>query len=113
MDYNLAFYTYFYGTNNNGAFTIPKLPSLKYKCYYYTNNPTMMDLLKDTHWIVIYDEKPIVDDLIESCMIGKHAKTMSHEYSELKDYDYVCFLDSKLGHVNEQFVENFIHKYFI
>ena len=46
-------------------------------------------------------------------MDGKHIKTMSHEYSELKNYDYLCFLDSKLGNVNEQFVENFIHKYFI
>jgi hypothetical protein len=100
--YNLAFYTYFYGSNNNEAFKIPKLPSLKYKCYFYTNNNTMIELLKSTNWIGIYDEKPIIDDLIQSCMIGKHIKVMSHEYSELKDYDYLCFLDSKLNQVNEQ-----------
>lgn len=33
--YNLSFYTYFYGSDNNPAFKIPELPSLKYKCYYY------------------------------------------------------------------------------
>jgi len=111
--YNLAFYTYFYGSNNNPAFKIPELPSLKYKCYYYTNNNTIMELLHHTEWIAIYDDKPTQDDLIESCMVGKHMKTMTHKYSELQNYDYVCFLDSKLAKVSEQFVEHFIHKYFI
>ena len=36
MDLNLAFYTCFYGSINNVAFKIPEIPSLKYKCYYYT-----------------------------------------------------------------------------
>ena len=111
--YNLAFYTYFYGSNNNSAFNIPPIPSLKYKCYYYTNNNTIFELLKNTNWIGIYDDKPTTDDVIESCMIGKHIKTMPHEYTELKDYDFLCFLDSKLAKVNETFVENFINKYFI
>ena len=111
--YNLAFYTYFYGTDSNEAFKIPELPSLKYKCYYYTNNIIIIELLKATEWIAIYDEKLMTDDLVQSSMVGKHLKVMSHEYSELKDYDYLCFLDSKLDHVNEEFVEKFIHKYFI
>jgi len=111
--YNLAFYTYFYGSNNNTAFKIPELPSLKYKCYYYTNNIDMIEVLKQTEWIGIYDDKPMSDDLIESCMVGKHTKTMSHEYYELKDYDYLCYFDSKVGKVNENFVEKYIHKYFI
>ena len=111
--FNLAFYTYFYGSNDNGAFKIPKAPSFKYKCYYYTNNITILEYLKDTNWIGIYDNKPTKDDLIESCMVGKHIKTMPHEYTDLKEYDYLCFLDSKLEKVNEEFVENFITRYFI
>ena len=111
--YNLAFYTYFYGSDNNSTFKIPELPSLKYKCYYYTNNQTIFGMLKDTNWIGIYIDISINDDLIQSCMIGKHLKTMPQEYNELKEYDYLCFLDSKLDKVNEQFVEDFIHKYFI
>ena len=113
ININLAFYTYFYGSNNNPAFKIPELPSLKYKCYYYTNNSTMIEKIKKTNWIGIYDEKPTTDDLIESCMVGKHIKTMPQEYTELKDYDYLCFLDSKSEKINETFVENFITKYFI
>jgi hypothetical protein len=112
-NYNLAFYCYFYGSNNNPAFMIPELPSLKYKCYYFTNNKLIFDKLKNTNWIGIYDDKPTTDDLIESCMIGKHVKTKPHEYSELKNYDYLCYLDSALKKVSETFVENFIQKYFI
>ena len=113
MNYNLAFYTYFYGSNNNPAFRIPEIPSLKYKCYYFTNNSTMIENLKGTNWIGIYDENPTTDDIIESCMVGKYIKTMPNEYTDLKEYDYLCFLDSKLEKVNEEFVENFITKYFI
>uniref|UniRef100_A0A6C0J5X3 DUF616 domain-containing protein n=1 Tax=viral metagenome TaxID=1070528 RepID=A0A6C0J5X3_9ZZZZ len=112
-DFNLAFYTCFYGSNNNPAFIIPNIPSTKYKCYYYTNNKTIFENLKNSKWIRIFDNKPTNDDLIESCMIGKHVKSMPHKYNELKDYDYVCFFDSKLSNINEIFVETFIIKYFI
>jgi len=109
----LAFYTYFYGSNSNRAFVIPIVPSLKYNCYYFTNNTKMIDQLKNTNWIGIYDNKPTNDDVIESCMIGKHIKTSPHEYKELQDYDYLCFLDSKLKKISESFVEHFIDKYFV
>lgn len=89
--FNLGFYTYFYGSNNNPAFRIPEIPSLKYKCYYFTNNSTMIENLKGTNWIGIYDENPTTDDIIESCMVGKHIKTMPNEYTDLKEYDYLCF----------------------
>jgi len=112
-EYNLAFYTYFYGSDYNHAFAIPKLPSLKYKCYYYTNNNKLYEMLKGTNWIAVYDDIKTTDDLIESCMVGKQIKTMPQERSELKDYDYLCFLDSKVNKVNEIFVENFISEYFI
>tara|TARA_Y100000310_G_C20232283_1_gene600799 strand:- start:22 stop:585 length:564 start_codon:yes stop_codon:yes gene_type:complete len=73
----------------------------------------MLEKIKSTNWIGIYDDKPTHDDLIESCMVGKHIKTSPHEYQELKDYSYLCFLDSKSAKVNETFVEDFITKYFI
>ena len=110
---DLAFYTYFYGSDNNKSFKIPEIPSLKYNCYYYTNNTNIFEKLKDTSWIGIYHDIPTNDDLIESCMVGKHIKTSPHKYKELKNYTYLCFLDSKLEKVNETFVENFITKYFI
>jgi hypothetical protein len=110
---NLAFYTYFYGSNENNAFKIPPLPSLKYKCYYFTNNKSILEQLTKTKWIAIYDDKPTRDDLIESCMAGKHIKTSPHDYPDLNNYDYLCFLDSKLSHVNEKFVEQYIIDYFV
>jgi hypothetical protein len=110
---NLAFYTYFYGNNNNNAFKIPEIPSNKYHCYYYTNNLSMLDLLKNTGWISIFIDFVSNDDLIESNMFGKHIKTCPHEYNELKEYDYLCFLDTKLDKVCEKIVENCINDYFI
>lgn len=110
---NLAFYTYFYGSNNNPAYKIPELPSTKYECYYFTNNNSIFEKLKNTNWIGVYDNKPTNDDLIESNMVGKRLKAMPQEYSELQSYDYLCFLDTKLINVNEVFVENMIKTYFI
>ena len=109
---NLAFYTYFYGSDNNKAFKIPDLPSLKYNCYYYTNNKLMLEKLKNTNWIAIYDDKPTKDDLIESCMAGKLIKACPEKYKELQQYDYLCFLDSK-KRFHEKVIEEFIQKYFI
>jgi hypothetical protein len=113
LNLNLAFYTYFYGSNNNVAFKIPNIPSLKYNCYYYTNNKNIFENLKDTNWIRIFVDKPTNDDLIESCMVGKHIKALPNEYTEINNYDYLCFLDSKSNKINEKFIENLIVKYFI
>jgi hypothetical protein len=110
---NLAFYTYFIGSNNNPAFKIPIIPSMKYKCYYYTNNKTILEQIKETDWIPIFIDIITTDDIYESNMFGKHIKTMPHLYDELKDYDYLCYLDSKLPKLSESFVENYIQKYFI
>lgn len=73
----------------------------------------MFERLQNTDWIGIYHDKQTKDDVIESCMVGKHIKAMPHEYNELKDYDYLCYMDSKLELVSETFVEEFIVKYFI
>uniref|UniRef100_A0A6C0IT44 Uncharacterized protein n=1 Tax=viral metagenome TaxID=1070528 RepID=A0A6C0IT44_9ZZZZ len=118
--YNLAFYTCFYGGNNNKAFKIPEIPSLKYKCYYFTNNKIILNRLQNTKWIGIFDNKQIMenndndnDNAIVSCMASKHVKVCPQEYNELKQYDYLCYLDSKLKKVNENFLEKYIHKFFI
>lgn len=110
---NLAFYTYFYGSDNNVAFKIPVIPSLKYNCYYYTNNKTMFEKIKETKWIGIFIDKQTIDETNESNMFGKHIKSCPHEYKELKDYDYLCFFDSKVENVSETGIEQFITKYFI
>jgi len=73
----------------------------------------MLEKLKETKWIGVFDDKPTTDDIIESNMVGKYIKACPHKYDELKNYDYLCYLDSKLGPVNETLVEEFIQKYFI
>jgi len=109
---NLAFYTYFYGTDQNVSFKIPNVPSSKYPCYYITNNEKMFAELQDTQWISVYDQKQCNDDLIECNMIGKYIKACPHQHETLKQYDYLCFFDSKLN-VDESFVEELIHKFLI
>jgi len=110
---NIAFYTCFYGTNNNPAFKIPEIPSEKYDCYYFSNNTKLLEKLNGTKWIGIYDNKPITNNSIESCMYGKHVKVVPEDFEVLKPYDYTCFLDSKLDKVSETFIETFIETYFI
>lgn len=113
MTLDLAFYTCFYGSDNNYSCLLPQVPSIKYNCYYYTNNNYIIECIKNTKWIGIFDDKPTKDDLIESCMIGKHVKTLPHKYKELQNYTYLCYLDSKINNINIEFVEDFINKYFI
>jgi hypothetical protein len=110
---DFAFYTCFYGGDNNPAFKIPETPSLNYDCYYYTNNTTILEKLKNTKWIPVYDDKPISQNYLESSMISKHIKALPNEYKELNKYPYVCYLDSKLNKVDEKFVEKMIIKYFV
>jgi hypothetical protein len=110
---NLAFYTCFYGSNNNAAFVIPELPSFKHPCFYYTNNKTIFETLKNTDWIGVWDDVQTTEDLVECSYVAKHVRVKTSEYKELQDYDYVCYLDSKLQKVNELFVEDLIAEYFI
>jgi hypothetical protein len=110
----LAFYTCFYGSSSNEAFSVPPLPSAKYDCFYFTNNHTIMERLRHTRWIGVYEpDKKMTEDVLESCMIGKHVKVLPHLYTELNNYDYTCFLDSKLAKVNETFVEDLIQRFFV
>lgn len=103
----LAFYTYFYGTDANMYFDMcfPQIPSKNYKCYYYTNNQSVYDKLKETNsWTVIFDDTHnlnIHDDTIDSNMAGKYIKTQPFEYSELQKYKYICYLDSTIEFYNQ------------
>jgi hypothetical protein len=112
MTVNLAFYTCFYGIEDNVAFKIPPIPSIDYPCFYYTNNQQMFDKIKETLWIGIYDDKPY-HNYFDSCMDSKNIKAMPHRYKELQQYDYTCYLDSKLGQVNVSFVLDYIETYFV
>jgi hypothetical protein len=109
---SLVFYTGFYGTKSNPAFVIPKVPSEKYHCYYFTNNREMLVRLRATKWIGILDNQPETDDEIVSTMYSKRMKAVPEQFEVLNKYDYTCYLDSKLN-VSESFVEKMIDTYFV
>ena len=112
---DLAFYTCFYGSNDNIAFKIPPLPSTKFDCYYFTNNNDMFKKIESSGWIPIYDidDKPVTTDIVASCMMGKEVKVSPDKNVILNKYKYTCFFDSKVPKVSEEFIQNMIKKYFI
>jgi hypothetical protein len=109
----LAFYTVFVGSDNNPSFMIPEVPSEKYESYYFTNNKNILKKIEDTKWIPVYLEIDETDDEIYSCMKAKDVKILTHKFEQLRDYQYTCFLDSKLPKVSETIVQRLIYKFFI
>tara|TARA_Y100001978_G_scaffold127158_1_gene113478 strand:+ start:3814 stop:4821 length:1008 start_codon:yes stop_codon:yes gene_type:complete len=114
-DYNfsLAFYTCFYGSDKNIRFQYHPPSSLKYDFYYFTNNKTMVNMLKDSKWIVIFDDVFILDDIIDSCMVAKYIKSSPHKFKQLQKYTYTCYHDNCLHKINIEGVERLIKSYFI
>jgi beta-1,4-mannosyl-glycoprotein beta-1,4-N-acetylglucosaminyltransferase len=112
-DKYLAYYTVFIGSDDNESFRIPEIPSLKYDCYYFTNNQSIVSRLEGTKWIPVFIEVEVEDDTIDSCMKAKAPKVLPHNYPELKEYTYTCFLDSKLGRLSDEVIENQIYNNFI
>ncbi len=122
---NIGFYTCFYGDNNNTAFQIPEIPvtidghggvphrQLNSKYYYYTNNKSLLAELEDTDWIGIFDDQPLTSSTLDSCMISKRIKAMPNEYLELRKYDYLCYLDSKVNQINEKVVLDLVSEHFM
>ena len=82
----------------------------------YLNNKNILEKLQisdNPKWIPIFDDKPINDDEVQSAMFSKKAKAVPEYFNVLNNYDYTCYLDSKLEKVSEKFVEKFINIYFI
>lgn len=105
----LAYYTCFLGNDSNWAFTIPKIPSEKYDCYYFTNNDKMFKILSNTKWIPIKLDIPIKNNNILDCMNTKPIRTCPHKIKELQGYKFICWLDSKLN-VDEHKVDQLIEQ---
>jgi hypothetical protein len=106
----LAYYTCFLGSKWNWSRMVPNLPSEKYDCYYFTNNEEMADhVSKTSKWIVVRMDIPIANNNIIDCMNTKELRTCPHKFKELKDYTYVCWLDSKLN-VDEEKIDTLIEQ---
>jgi hypothetical protein len=105
----LAYYTCFFGGNNNYSFLIPPIPSKEYDCYYFTNNMDIYNKLKDTGFIRIFiHDIPIYDDANKDTMSYKVYRCKPFDIDILKIYDYVCWFDNKLKVFDEE-IENIIY----
>jgi len=124
----LKFFTYYYDASNITC--IIPAPSIKYKSYYYTNNVTIYNGLKNnTHknyWITNFDTSlNIPFDKVAYQLFGNDwyiAPKITTQYSiinnpqyyiDLSDADYICSINYKTSIVDEKFIENFILNYFI
>ena len=100
-DYKFAYYTCYFGGDISYSKVIPLIPSLKYDCYYFTNNIEIYNLLEHTKYIRIFIKHiPIYNCLIQDAMSSKELRSCPHHFDILKRYDYLCWFDSKLV-VNE------------
>jgi hypothetical protein len=119
----LAFYVYFYGSDNHEYFFIPEVPFINYNCYYITNNINLFEKLKNTRWIGVFDDIITIEDIIESNLAGKKVKSVPESFFELSKYDYLCYLDTKylnknssndeIRQQNENIIKNYINEFFI
>jgi len=104
----LAYYTCYFGGYDNHSMLIPPLPSETDDCYYFTNNPLIYNCLSGTSWIRIFmNTIPIHNDLVLDTMETKELRSCPHRFEQLREYDYLCWLDSKIE-VYDNVVKNCI-----
>lgn len=102
----LAYYTCYFGGGSNYSRLIPPLPSIKYDCYYFTNDIDIYNQLKDTSWIVIYmNDIPIHNCEIKDTMESKKLRCCPHKFDVLNNYEYLCWFDSKLQVYENKVIE--------
>lgn len=95
--YHEAFYTVFFGIDDNIANRVNEVPSKQHSCFYFTNNQTTFFDACAKGWIAIYVQSlAITDDAVESAMQAKLLKAKPTSNSILQKYEYTMYLDSKL-----------------
>jgi len=93
----IAYYTCFFGGQENYSRFVTPVPSETDDCYYFTNDPNIYNILQHTKYIRIFVDKiPVENDLIKDCMNTKELRTCPHHFDVLKGYEYICWFDSKL-----------------
>jgi hypothetical protein len=85
---------------------VPTCPSDVYDCYYITNSKSVLALLANTKWKPIYTNVPIYGNNIQDAMSAKLPKARPDMYNELRNYDYLCYIDSKLYNIDFEKIVN-------
>lgn len=106
----LAYYTFFFGGNNNYSFLIPPVPSKEYDCYYFTNNKDIFNALQKTSFISIFiDNIPIYNDHNKDSMSYKIYRCNPFDIELLKTYDYICWFDNKIF-LHDDLIEKVVYE---
>ena len=93
----LVFYTCFFGDDHSVANKIPSVPTTEYDCYYFTNNLSTYNKLKNTGWNRVFiNDIPIKETYTGNSMDSKEIKSCPHKFQILNQYKYSCYFDSKL-----------------
>jgi hypothetical protein len=92
----LAFYTCYSGNDYAYSNMVHPAPSKEHDCYYFTNNSTTYSKLKDMGWIPILLDISIENDDIKDCQSTKLLRCCPHLFEPLNNYEYLCYIDSKL-----------------
>lgn len=96
MSASLAFYTGFFGNDTNWAAMIPNVPHPSYDAWYFTNNPRIFERLAHTGWKRVWVSTPIHGDNVKDALSSKELRCCPERFPELANYDYLCWLDSKM-----------------
>jgi hypothetical protein len=100
---DIVFYTVFFGTDRNWANLIPRRPSSKHPCYFFTNNlntynrilAQRTDANEREIWSPVFVDIPPKDDNVLSAFDAKHLKACPHLYEMCNEHKYICYFDSK------------------
>jgi len=92
----LAYYTCYFGGISNYSRLIPPIPSLKNDCYYFTNDKDIYNRLENTRWIRVLLDIPIHNCHVKDSMEPKFIRCCPHLFDQLKNYEYLCWFDSKI-----------------
>ena len=102
----LVIYTCFFGNSGSAADKVPRVPSTKYDCYFFTNNAATRDKAKEAGWHVIFIDVPPKLSYSDNSMDAKELKTCPHHFNELKGYVYSCYFDTKQQIVTEKYIKD-------
>lgn len=102
---SLAFYTCYFGSDDSFSRAVPPVPSEKYDCYYFTNHYGIYVYLDSTRWKRVWMDKPIHNDDLKDTMESKEIRCCPERFPQLRGYDYLCWMDTKISLTSEEALE--------
>ena len=93
----IAYYTAYFGPDSGWTNIVPPLFSRRHDCYYFTNNEKTLHKAADQGWIPVFlPSVPDSSEYLVNAMNSKELKLCPHRFTQLRDYEYTCWIDSTL-----------------